>query len=114
MDHPRTKTKSLQTNGICERFPKTLLDEFYRVAFRKKLYTSREEIQKDLDEWLGEYKEQRTHQGRWCYGKTPMQTLLDSLHLAKEKQIGGVAPPPKTNLRKDSSEAVDDRLAAQV
>lgn len=114
MDHTRTKTKSPQTNGICERFHKTILDEFYRVVFRKKLYTSLEEIQKDLDEWLGEYNEQRTHQGRWCYGKTPMQTFLDSIHLAKEKQIGGVAPPPNTNLRKNSSEAVDDRLAAQV
>ena len=37
IDHTRTKVKSPQTNGICERFHKTLLDEFYRVAFRKKV-----------------------------------------------------------------------------
>ena len=49
IDHTRTKTKSPQTNGICERFHKTLLDEFYRIAFRKKIYSTIEELQADLD-----------------------------------------------------------------
>ncbi|PMK31222.1 hypothetical protein BCU02_25815 [Vibrio lentus] len=43
---------SLQTNGICERFHKTILNEFYQITFRKKLYGSMEELQKDLDEWI--------------------------------------------------------------
>jgi hypothetical protein len=60
IDHTRTKTKSPQTNGICERFHKTVLDEFYRVAFRKKLYRSLDELQADLDAWLKEYNEVRT------------------------------------------------------
>ncbi len=47
MDHTRTKTKSPQTNGICERFHKTALNEFYRVAFRKKVYRSLDELQTD-------------------------------------------------------------------
>jgi transposase InsO family protein len=85
IDHTRTKTKSPQTNGICERFNKTLLDEFYRVQFRKKIYGSLTELQADLDEYLKKYNEVRTHQGRWCYGKTPMQTFPDTLPLAKEK-----------------------------
>lgn len=87
IEHTRTKTKSPQTNGICERFNKTLLNEFYRVAFRKRLYPGLAELQADLDVFLDEYNTQRTHQGRWCYGKTPMQTFLDSVSLAKEKQI---------------------------
>jgi len=87
IDHTKTKTKSPQTNGICERFHKTVLDEFYRVAFRKRIYRSLEELQEDLDEWLRYYNEERTHQGRWCYGKTPMQTFLDSKALAKEKTL---------------------------
>jgi transposase InsO family protein len=87
IDHSRTKTKSPQTNGICERFHKTILQEFYRVAFRKKVYRSIAELQADLDEWMAEYNELRTHQGRWCYGKTPMQTFRDALPLAKEKLI---------------------------
>src|SRR6267378_4656759 len=85
IDHTRTKTKSPQTNGICERFHRTVLDEFYRVAFRKKIYQTIDELQADLDAWVVEYNLQRPHQGRWCFGKTPMQTLLDALPLAKEK-----------------------------
>jgi transposase InsO family protein len=87
IDHTRTKARRPQTNGICERFHKTVLNEFYRVAFRKKLYTSLEELQADLDAWLRIYNEERTHQGRWCYGKTPMQTFRDSVSLAKEKML---------------------------
>ena len=85
IDHTRTKTRSPQTNGICERFHRTVLDEFYRVAFRKKIYRTIDELQADLDAWIAEYNQHRPHQGRWCYGKTPMQTLLDALPLAKEK-----------------------------
>src|SRR6516225_7829635 len=61
------------------------LDEFYRVVFRKKIYRTIDELQTDLDAWIAEYNEQRPHQGRWCFGKTPMQTFLDALPLAKEK-----------------------------
>jgi transposase InsO family protein len=87
IDHTRTKTKSPQTNGICERFNKTLLNEFYRVAFRRTLYMSLEQLQRDLDAFLDEYNSRRPHQGRWCFGKTPMLTFRDSLALAKEKLI---------------------------
>ncbi|BDE08263.1 hypothetical protein WPS_35390 [Vulcanimicrobium alpinum] len=87
IDHTRTKARHPQTNGIVERFHKTMLDEFYRIAFRKTIYTSLEQLQRDLDAWTEEYNTQRPHQGRWCYGKTPMQTFVDSVSLAKEKQI---------------------------
>jgi len=87
VDHSRTKTKSPQTNGIVERFHKTVLDEFYRVAFRKRIYGSIAELQGDLDEWIRSYNKDRPHQGRWCFGKTPMQTFLDAVPLAKEKMI---------------------------
>jgi len=75
IDHSRTKTKSPQTNGIVERFHKTVLDEFYRVAFRKKIYRSITELQDDLDSWVQSYNEERPHQGRWCFGKTPAPDL---------------------------------------
>ena len=87
IDHSRTKTKSPQTNGIVERFHKTVLNEFYRLAFRRKIYRSIEELQADLDSWISEYNKDRPHQGRWCFGKTPMQTFLDAKPLAKEKMI---------------------------
>ena len=87
IDHTRTKARSPQTNGICERFHKTLLTEFYQVALRKKLYHTIADLQNDRDLWMREYNTVRTHQGRWCYGKTPMQTFLDTLPLAREKLI---------------------------
>ena len=87
IDHTRTKAKHPQTNGICERFNKTLLNEFYRVAFRKTLYTTLDALQRDLDRFIDDYNTQRPHQGRWCYGKTPTQTFIDALPLAKEKLI---------------------------
>ncbi len=87
IDHTKTKAKSPQTNGICERFHRTIQEEFYAVAFRKKLYDSLELMQADLDEWLQYYNNDRSHSGRYCYGKTPMQTWLDSKELAKEKRI---------------------------
>jgi transposase InsO family protein len=85
IDHTRTKVKSPQTNGIVERFHKTVLNEFYRVALRRKIYSGIEQLQTDLDAWLKEYNELRPHQGRWCYGKTPRQTFVDSISLAREK-----------------------------
>lgn len=88
IDHTKTKTRSPQTNGICERFHKTILEEFYQVAFRKKIYSSIEELQADLDEWMRYYNYERTHSGRYCYGKTPSATFDQSIHLAKEKMIG--------------------------
>ncbi|MDA9490968.1 IS481 family transposase [Bradyrhizobium sp. CCBAU 11361] len=87
IDHTRTKTRSPQTNGIVERFHRTALEEFYRVVFRKKIYPSITALQSDLDEWIAAYNEVRPHQGRWCYGKTPMQTLLDASALSREKLL---------------------------
>lgn len=87
IDHTKTKTKSPQTNGICERFHKTILEEFYHIAFRKKIYRSVQELQADLDAWLVKYNQHRPHSGRYCYGKTPLETFNDSLPIAKEKML---------------------------
>jgi len=85
IEHTRTKANSPQTNGICERFHKTMKQEFYDTAFRKKIYDNVQELQKDVDLWLFEYNNHRAHSGKYCYGKTPMQTFLDSKHIAIEK-----------------------------
>lgn len=85
IDHSKTKARHPQTNGICERFHRTMQDEFYAIAFRKKIYNSLEELQNDADEWINYYNNQRTHTGKNCVGKTPMQTFLDNLHLTNEK-----------------------------
>src|ERR1700747_2000226 len=87
IDHSKTRAKSPQTNGICERFHRTIQDEFYSLVFPKKLYTSLDQLQADLDLWLEEYNQNRSHSGKYCFGKTPMQTFLDSRHMAHEKQL---------------------------
>jgi transposase InsO family protein len=97
IDHSRTKAKSPQTNGICERFHRTIQEEFYSVAFRKKLYRTLEELQADLDMWLREYNQQREHSGKYCYGKTPHQTFLDSKHLAQAKMLDDLTTPTSTD-----------------
>jgi transposase InsO family protein len=85
IEHTKTKAASPQTNGICERFHRTILNEFYQVTFRKKIYSSLEELQQDLDDWLYYYNHQRTHQGKMCCGRTPMNTLLDGKKIWMEK-----------------------------
>jgi transposase InsO family protein len=88
IEHTKTKARHPQTNGICERFHKTVLNEFYQVTFRRKLYTSIDQLQEDLDNWMREYNEERPHSGKYCFGKTPAQTFNDSITIAKEKMIG--------------------------
>lgn len=81
IEHTKTKARHPQTNGICERFHKTILNEFYQVAFRRKVYSSFDELQTDLDLCLLEYNTERTHQGKTCCGRTPFETMMDAKHL---------------------------------
>ena len=85
IEHTRTKVRHPQTNGICERFHKTILQEFYQPMLRKRLYASIEELQEDLDQWIDHYNHQRTHQGKMCCGRTPIETLNDGKSIWKEK-----------------------------
>lgn len=85
IEHTKTKVRSPQSNGICERFHKTVLNEFYQITFRKKIYKSLEELQNDLDKWIYEYNNERTHQGKMCCGRTPMDTFIDGKAIWNEK-----------------------------
>ena len=96
IDHSRTKANHPQTNGMCERFHKTMKNEFYDIAFRKKIYQSLEELQLDVDHWIATYNEQRPHSGKHCYGKTPMQTFQEAKKLAAEKTIPDAKPSDST------------------
>jgi len=87
IDHTKTKAQSPQTNDISERFHKTILQEFYQVTFRKKLYGNLDALQQDLDDWLEYYNNERTHQGKMCSGRTPMQRLEDEKQIWQEKFV---------------------------
>jgi multidrug resistance efflux pump len=87
IEHTKTKAKSPETHGICERVPETILNEFYRVAFRKKIYPDLETLQIDLDEYRNGYNTHRTHQGKRCQGRTPIKTFLDGKRYFREKNL---------------------------
>jgi transposase len=87
IEHTRTKARSPQTNGICERFHKTINQEFYQVTFRKKVYRDLESLQLDLDQWIEYYNNERTHQGKMCCGRTPIETLEDGKAICEEKMV---------------------------
>ena len=57
------------------------------MTFRKKLYADIESLQSDLDVWMSTYNTERTHQGKMCCGRTPMETLNDGKQIWKEKKI---------------------------
>ena len=79
IEHSKTQVRHPQTNGICERLHRTMQEEFYAVAFRKKLYDNLAALQHDLDQWMDYYNNQRSHSGKYCFGKTPMETFNESL-----------------------------------
>lgn len=87
IDHSKIKAKSPQTNGICERFNRTVQNEFYAIAFRKKIYATIEQLQNDLDTWMNSYNTERTHSGKFCFGKTPMQTFIEGITVARKYQL---------------------------
>ncbi len=113
IDHSRTKAKSPQTNGICERFHRTIQEEFYSVAFRKKLYRTLEELQADLDVWLREYNQERQHSGKYCFGKTPWQTFLDSKHLAQGKMLDDLTVTASSNTARPRAQPEPERSHAE-
>lgn len=92
IEHSKTQVRHPQTNGICERLQRTMQEEFYAVAFRKKLYNSLAALQDDLDQWMEYYNNQRSHSGKYCFGKTPMETFNESITLARQKMLNHLPP----------------------
>ena len=85
IEHSRTKARSPQTNGSCEKLNQTIEREFYAVAFRKKMYSSLEERPEDLDGFMNSYNRDRTNQGKRCQGRTPFETFLEGVDFYKKK-----------------------------
>jgi len=87
IDHTKTKAKSSQINGICERFHKSILQEIYQIAFCKKLYENIETLQNNLDDWINYHNNDRTHQDKMCCGRTLIETLNDGKQIWNEKLV---------------------------
>jgi len=74
--HRLTKVRHPWTNGACERLNRTLLEEFYQVSFRTKIYKSVQQLNDDLNSFIEFYNCQRTHQGKRTKGKVPAELYL--------------------------------------
>jgi transposase InsO family protein len=94
IEHRHTQVRRPQTNGFVERFQRTVLDEFFRIAFRKKLYESVEALQADLDAWLHSYNYERPHQGYRNLGKRPFEHIEQ--YLVEQQNFPLVLDPPAT------------------
>lgn len=110
IDHTKTKARSPQTNGICERFHRTMKEEFYDIAFRRKIYNNIQELQSDADAWIEFYNKQRPHSGRHCYGKTPWNTFMEAKPLAHEKELAKLFR--KNQNKPELDKCVDARSAS--
>jgi len=86
IDYTKTEAKTLQANGICERFDKTVLYELHPVILCKKFYAILEELQVGLDV-TRHNNDGRSHQGKMCCGRTPKQTLEAGTRIRKEKFV---------------------------
>jgi transposase InsO family protein len=79
--HRRTEVRSPEINGSCERFHRTVKEEFFAVAFRKTFYESLDQLQADLDRYVDFYNRERAHQGYRTQGRTPYQAFSALLPL---------------------------------
>jgi len=75
--HTKIKPRCPKSNGMVERFNRTLLEEFYQIAMIKNVYTSIDQLQDDLDSFIYYYNFKRTNQGYRLKGKIPYQKFLD-------------------------------------
>ena len=91
--------KRPQSNGIVERFHRTLLDEHFRVEGRRTWFETVEEMQAALDQYLVRYNTERPHQGRGMNGRTPWRAFLDRI-------------PANDNLTEDTDQQNDQAHAA--
>ncbi len=87
IQHRRTDIGSPETNGFCERFHRTVKEEFYAVAFRKTFYESLDQLQRDLDGYLAFYNRERAHQGYRTQGRTPYQAFLDGIEAMRRTEV---------------------------
>jgi transposase InsO family protein/transposase len=88
IEHRRTQIGSPETNGFCERFHRTVKEEFFAVAFRRTLYESVDQLQRDLDRYLEFYNHERAHQGYRTKGRTPYQAFTEGVAAMRSETEG--------------------------
>ena len=69
--HTRTKPRHAWTNGFVERLQGTILQELWRVVFRRRYFTGRRALRQALAGFMRYYNTERPHQGYRVRGRTP-------------------------------------------
>jgi transposase InsO family protein len=77
LTHVRIPPRSPNHNAVVERFHGTILQECWRPAFHRRLFTSLRQLQAEADAWLLTYNRRRRNHGDYMRGRTP-QEILDS------------------------------------
>ena len=77
--HTRTKPRHCWTNGFVERLQGTIFHEHWRVAFRRRYFTSAATVDRSLQNFLAFYNHQRSHQGYRLKGRTPADLFLGAI-----------------------------------
>ena len=85
--HRTTRVRRLQSNGILERFHRTLLDEHFRVEGRRTWFETIEEMQAVLDDYLEAYNTKRHHQGRGMNGRTPIRAFTEGMPKTSNTEV---------------------------
>jgi transposase InsO family protein len=74
ISHHRIPPRSPNHNAVVERFHQTMLEECWRPAFHRRLFTSIHQLQIQANAWLTSYADRPNH-GDWMQGRTPNQIL---------------------------------------
>lgn len=80
--HRYTKVRHPWTNGFTERLNRNILEEFYQVALRKKIYNTVQELQDDLKQFIAFYNFNRPHQGYRLKGRCPAEAFFQAKRAA--------------------------------
>jgi len=82
--HHRIPKGQPMLNGYCERFQRTILEEFYQVVFRKQFFDSLEALQSELDKYLSFYNFKRVHFGLIKTGAIPAEILKSKTSVLRQ------------------------------
>lgn len=74
--HTRTRPRHAWTNGFVERLHGTILQELWRIEFRRRFFTGVTQMQAALDRYLDFYNHRRAHQGYRTRGRTPGEIFM--------------------------------------
>lgn len=83
--HKRIPPGKPMLNGYCERFQRTILEEFYQPVFRKRFFSSIEELQTELTKFLVYYNFERAHFGITKTGAIPAETLKAKINVLRQR-----------------------------